>query len=169
MHMRLQLNSREKSVMAYLISRQDHQRGWTADFSNDPFMSDQDHTGVTYAGMEKVRFESGGGAATVEKWAPRDIRVRMRCDRESTLLFHQFYYPGWRTSLATPLEASSQGLIRVKAPAGEYELRIWLDGGRMETIGKWISALSVAIVIVLLATSVLRSHDTRVERPIRLP
>jgi len=136
--------------MAYLISRQDHQLGWTADFSNDPFMSDWNNTAVTYALMDKVRFENGEGSARIEKWAPRDIRVRLHCDRESTLLFHQFYYPGWKANVQSPVEASGQGMIRVKAFAGEYDLRLWLDGGRMETIGKWVSALSVAMALLLL-------------------
>jgi len=48
--------------MSYLISRQDHQRGWTADFSNDPFMSDWTDTGVTDTPMQPVRFESGEAA-----------------------------------------------------------------------------------------------------------
>jgi hypothetical protein len=130
--------------MSYLISRQDHQRGWTEDFSDDPFMSGR--TGVD-SSMEPVRFESGGGSAKVERWAPRDIRVRLRCERDSSLLVHQFYYPGWRANVT--MEASGQGLIRVKARAGEYELRLWLDGGRMETVGKWVRALSVVMVLVL--------------------
>jgi hypothetical protein len=137
--------------MAHLISRQDHQRGWFADFSNDPFMSDLNNTAVTYALMEKVRFESGAGSVKVQKWAPRDIRVRLHCDRESTLLFHQFYYPGWRASVESPVEPSSERLIRVKAPAGEHDLRLWLDGGPMETIGKWVSAVSGAITLILLS------------------
>src|SRR6266566_604679 len=50
--------------MSYLISRQDHQRGWTADFSDDPFMSDRASTDLP---MEPVRFESGAGSVRVEK------------------------------------------------------------------------------------------------------
>src|SRR5262249_8067347 len=131
--------------MSYLISRQDHQRGWTADFSDDPFMSDRAGPDLP---TEMIHFESGAGAAKIERWAARDIRVHLRCDRDSSLLVHQFYYPGWSANVA--MEASSQGLIRVKAPAGEYELRLWLDGGRMETIGKWVSALSLVMALVLL-------------------
>jgi hypothetical protein len=79
--------------------------------------------------------------------------VRLRCDADSTLLIHQFYYPGWSASVRSPVEASGQGLIRVKAPAGEYELRLWLNGGRMETLGKWVSALSVAMALLLAAAA----------------
>jgi hypothetical protein len=132
--------------MSYVISRQDHQRAWTGEFSDDPFFGDS--TRVTKTPMPQVRFESGAGDAKIEKWAPRDIRVRLRCDRDSSLLFHQFYYPGWRASVTAPVEASGQGLIRVKAPAGEYELRLWLDGGSMERIGAWVSAVSAAIVLL---------------------
>jgi hypothetical protein len=139
--------------MAYLFSRQDHLSGWTANFSNDPFMSDWTNTGVTDTPMESVRFETGGGSAIVDKWAPRDIRVRLRCAQASTLLFHQFYYPGWRASVDGTVESSPQGLIRVNAPAGDYELRLWLDGGRMEQIGKWVSGLSMAMVLLLLAVA----------------
>ena len=94
--------------------------------------------------MDRVQFESGGGTAVVEKWAPRDIRVRLRCDGESRIVFHQFYYPGWTSRF--PVDSTPQGQIRVTAPAGDHELRLWLDGGRMETAGKWISALSLAIL-----------------------
>jgi hypothetical protein len=43
------------------------------------------------------------------------------------------------------------GTVRetVKAPAGEYDLRLWLDGGRMETVAKWVSALSLAMALFL--------------------
>jgi hypothetical protein len=137
--------------MAYRISQQDLRSAWAADFSNDPFLSDWSATGVTDAPMGQVRFESGGGSAAIGKWAPRDIRVRVRSSRESSLLFHQFYYPGWRASEGAPVQASEQGLIRVKAPPGEYELRLWLDGGPMEKIGRWVSAASLAILISLMA------------------
>jgi hypothetical protein len=83
--------------------------------------------------MEQVRFEAGGGSVMIENWSPRDIRVRLHCDRASTLLFREFQYPRWRASAETPVDASEKGLIRVKAPAGEYELRLRLDGGPMES------------------------------------
>jgi hypothetical protein len=106
--------------------------------------------------MEQVRFEKGGGSAVIEKWAPRDIRVHLRCDRESSLLFHQFYYPGWKASVQSPVEASEQGVIRVNAPPGEYDLRLWLDGGRMEKLGEWVSAASLALLLLRLALLRLR-------------
>ena len=97
--------------------------------------------------MEQVRFESGAGTASVERWAPRDIRLRLRCDRESRIVFHQFYYPGWKASV--PVDASDQGLIRVTAPAGEYELRLWLERDRMEKLGGWVSAASLVGLLLL--------------------
>src|SRR3989442_1181351 len=102
--------------MSYLISRQDLRSGWATNFSNDPFLSDWTGAGVTDSPLEQVRFEKGGGNAAIEKWAPRDIRVHLRCDRESSLLFHQFNYPGWTASVESPVESSGHGLIRVKAP-----------------------------------------------------
>ena len=55
--------------------------------------------------------------------------------------------PGMESGRETPVDPSEKGLIRVKAPAGEYELRLRLDGGPMESGGKWVSALSVLVLI----------------------
>ena len=33
---------------------------------------------------------------------------------------------------------------------GGYELRLWLDGGRMEKIGQWISAASAALLLLTI-------------------
>ena len=134
--------------MFYIVSVQDHRAGWDTEFSQDPFLNAWASPGAKETPMEQVRFESGEGTASVEKWAPRDIRLRLRCDRESRIVLHQFYYPGWKSSV--PVDASGEGLIRVTAPAGEYELRVRLERGSMEKLGGWVSAISLAGLLLLV-------------------
>ncbi|HTM50614.1 MAG TPA: 6-pyruvoyl-tetrahydropterin synthase-related protein [Bryobacteraceae bacterium] len=139
--------------MGYRISRQNHATAWSADFSMDPFLSDWTASAQANQAMERVRIESGQGSVDVLKWAPRDIRVRLRCPAGCALLFHQFYYPGWRVSGPAALEPSDQNLIRVKAPAGDYRLELRLDGGPWERAGQWVSAISLLALMLLLGLS----------------
>jgi hypothetical protein len=135
--------------MFYVLSVQDHRIGWETDFGYDPFFTAWTAPGAKEIPMERVQFESGTGKADVERWAPRDIRVRVRAERESRLVFHQFYYPEWKANTG-PVDASATGQVRVTAPAGNYELRLWLAGGRMESVGRWVSAMSLLVLIAAL-------------------
>jgi hypothetical protein len=139
--------------MGYRISRQNHAAARAMDFSMDPFLSDWTASAAANQAMEQVRVESGQGSAAVLKWAPRDIRVRVRCPAGCVLLFHQFYYPGWRVGGPATLDASDQNLMRVKSPAGEYELELRLDGGPWERIGQWVSAVSLLALLPWLGLS----------------
>ena len=100
--------------------------------------------------MARAQFESGEGKVSVERWAPRDIRVRVRSQRGGRIVFHQFYYPEWKASTPGPVDWSETGQVRVTAPAGDYELRLRLAGGRMESIGRWVSAASLLLLIAAL-------------------
>ena len=92
--------------------------------------------------MNRVRVASGQGTAAIERWAPRDIRLRVACETNCTLVVHQFYYPGWRAE-GFAVDASEQGLIRIAVGRGEHEFRLRLDGGRMESAGRWLSAVCI--------------------------
>jgi uncharacterized membrane protein len=136
--------------MFYIRSIQDPRIGWETDFSYDPFFTAWTSPGAKEVQMKMAQFESGEGETSVERWGPRDIRVRVRSDREGHIVFHQFYYPEWKANTPGPVTASDTGQIRVTAPAGDYELRLWLQGGRMETIGRWVSAMSLLVLIAAL-------------------
>jgi hypothetical protein len=151
--------------MFYIVSIQDHQVGWAAEFTGDPSMAFWSSPGAKETMTEQVRFESGAGTAAIEKWSPGDIRVRLRCDRESRLVFHQFFYRRWKADTPFRVEASEDGLVRVVAPAGENELHLWLDGGAAETAGKWVSAMSFAILLLLALRERRRADGT--ERQLR--
>jgi hypothetical protein len=125
---------------------QDHRMAWITPFTDDALVSAWVGTGAAEIPMEQVRVEGGGGSAVVERWAPRDIRLRLHCGRESPVTVHQFYYPGWKANTPGPVEPSETGQIRVTAPAGDYELRLWLDGGLMEQTGRWISAVAAVFL-----------------------
>jgi 6-pyruvoyl-tetrahydropterin synthase related domain len=135
--------------MFYILSIQDHRTGWDPTFTEDPFLTAWMSAGAEVTQMERVRVENGAAQATVERWAPRDIRVRMNGERGSRLVFHQFYYPGWTAGAGVPIRASEHGLVEVDAPAGEYQLRLRLDGGSMEKAGRWVSALSLFAALLL--------------------
>ena len=92
--------------------------------------------------MELGRVANGVGEMKIERWAPRDIRARVRCETDCTFVFHQFYYPGWQAR-GFAVDASEGGLVRVTASRGEYEMRLRLDGGSMEAVGRWVTALCV--------------------------
>lgn len=132
--------------MFYIISIQDLKVGWDTGFTDDPFLTAWAKRGATATPTEPVRFESGRGTAEIQRWAPRDIRVRVNSETESRIVFHQFYYPGWNA------EASEQGHLRVTVPPGPREVRLRLDGGRMEVVGRWVSAVALLILLRILAT-----------------
>lgn len=149
--------------MFYIFSLQDHQAGWSAAFTKDPFLSAWGSPGAKAVPMELVRVESGQGKAEIERWAPRDIRVRAVCQTDCRLEFHQFYYPGWKAEGFT-VDVSGQGLIRVAAPRGEHELKLRLDGGAMETVGRWVSGICVLAAAGLAVERHLRTKRKLSER-----
>jgi hypothetical protein len=142
--------------MFYVFSKQDHQVGWNTTFTEDPFLSAWASAGAQAVPMELVRVEHGYGEAEIVGWAPRDIRVRVNCQTDCRLEFHQFYYPGWRAD-GFGVDASGRGLIRVAAPPGKHEFRLRLDGDGMERTGRWVSVICALGVLVVAFVDLRRS------------
>jgi len=98
------------------------------------------------SGMGLVRGEEAADASVL-KWAPRDIRIRVRSEREGSTVVRQLYYPGWEAHDAASgaglkIEPTRrEGLIRVWVPAGDHEVVLRLHGGAMEGLGTAISGV----------------------------
>ncbi len=97
---------------------------------------------------EGVAFERLGGPV----W---DAAYRVEAQQPATLLYRQFYFPGWRAELdGAPLSlAPSQphGLISFSVPAGEHELRLTFGSTPPRRLGWLLAALGAAGVLLIVA------------------
>ena len=95
-----------------------------------------------------------GGSAVVQQWQARAIVFRIAEDAASWVAVRQFYFPGWIArdpdgrSLAVRA-SSPQGLVEIRVPAGETEVRLSMPYGISEITGAVVSA--VAILGLLLS------------------
>jgi hypothetical protein len=89
-----------------------------------------------------------GGSAVVQQWQARDIVFRIAEDAASWVAVRQFYFPGWIArdpdgrSLAVRA-SSPQGLVEIRVPAGETEVRLSMPYGISEITGAVISAIAI--------------------------
>lgn len=105
--------------------------------------------------LPKAKVTTGQGSVFIEQWQPRKIVVQV--DAISNVLeltLKQFYYPGWTAQLEgksnpLPVEPSShEGLLRVKVPKGQHQVRISLQAGIPERLGQAISTFCALIVLL---------------------
>jgi hypothetical protein len=102
---------------------------------------------------ELYRAASTGSAPRLEVLERGYFQVVVRAEAEtpSTLILHQFYFPGWRADAdGTALEvgpAGPLGLVGVTMPAGQHVVRVWFGETptRLAAIG-----VSVAALVLLL-------------------
>lgn len=82
-------------------------------------------------------------------------RAQFRCPATSQVIYHVFYFPGWRAEVdgrPVRIEAGSDGLIRFQVPLGEHTLRVHfgLTGPRLAgNLIAWACALAVAVLLFL--------------------
>jgi hypothetical protein len=119
---------------------------WTA-----PELLRAEKIGDLGVSLPKAKVLGGAGDVTVERWRPRDISLHVRLSEPSDIQVHQFYYPGWTARMATGdgelvvTPSYPEGLIRVRAPAGDYEILIAFPMGPSEQAGLIVSILSLAL------------------------
>lgn len=83
-------------------------------------------------------------------WQPREIRLR-HGGQAGELVVNHFYYPQWkarRTDTKAPLAIGPDdfGMIRITAPAGDYEIAIELESSPAETMGDAATAIGLLAV-----------------------
>jgi hypothetical protein len=79
--------------------------------------------------------------------------VRAEAATSSTLIVHQFYFPGWRAEAdGKPLAVSPAGplgLVGVTIPGGEHDVRVWFGETPTRLAATGVSV--VALVVLLFA------------------
>ncbi|HEY9668503.1 MAG TPA: 6-pyruvoyl-tetrahydropterin synthase-related protein [Coleofasciculaceae cyanobacterium] len=105
--------------------------------------------------LPNAKVTTGEGNVSIKQWQPRKIVLQANAKTDVTVTLKQFYYPGWTAraigrSQQLPVEPSPyEGLLRVKVPSGQYEVRVTLDTVIQERLGQSLSAVSAGIVVLL--------------------
>src|SRR5262249_9239784 len=110
--------------------------------------------------LEKVSVIEGNADVSVERWAPRNIVLRVNAATGATLRVKQLYFPGWRARVegGVDLEArpsTPAGLLDVVTPAGDQRVEIELTPGRAERWGQYLSAFSLLIALALITQGIV--------------
>lgn len=104
----------------------------------------------------KASFKDGEGSAEVLSWKPRQIDIVTDRTTGGWMMVDQFYYPAWKATAVSgvnplPLRtALPQGLVEVQVPPGRQEISLQIPVSFAEHLGRWISALSVALCLLLI-------------------
>ncbi len=103
--------------------------------------------------LPKAQLSVGQGSLSIQQWKPRKIVLQTNASTDVELTLNQFYYPGWTARLDgksqfLPVQPSQkEGLLHVKVPSGQHEVRVTLDTGVEERAGQIISAVFALITL----------------------
>jgi hypothetical protein len=103
----------------------------------------------------KVEVTQGQGSLSIQQWLPRKILLETNATTDVELTLKQLYYPGWTAKIdgtkQLPLTPSQpEGLVRLKVPRGQNQVRVTLEAGVEERLGQVISAVCVVLVLLLI-------------------
>lgn len=135
---------------------------WVASIEEHELDALLSRIGRSQGELRKVNVIDGQASVEVDKWAPREIILRVDTTTGATLNISQFYFPGWTllvegTEAARAVEPSTPGgLISVKAPVGNHRLILQLRKRLPELAGQIVSILSLFTVMVLVISSIQR-------------
>jgi hypothetical protein len=101
-------------------------------------------------------FDCPGGEFEVMGDRQYYVRATLGC----TIMFRQFYFPGWEVTLnelsVEPFPETSAGLITIRLPAGEHFVELIYAGTATQAAGEAISLLSLLITVSFTAWSLWR-------------
>jgi len=108
--------------------------------------------------IDRVNVVEGFADVTVERWAPRQINLRVGSAAGATLRVKQFYFPGWRARVNNGepelRPAPKTGLLDIVVPPVESQtVNIELTPVWAERWGYYTSAASLMAVLVLVAAA----------------
>ncbi|MGG6265637.1 hypothetical protein ACQ4M3_37695 [Leptolyngbya sp. AN03gr2] len=89
------------------------------------------------------------------QWQPRKLGLQTNLNTEQWLTLKQVYYPGWTATIDSstlPVQASPEGLLQIKVPAGNLAIAVELKPLLQEQIGVWLSAISSILLSALLCS-----------------
>jgi hypothetical protein len=123
----------------------------------NPFIKELIQPGRNQSHVELIE---GMGRVSVERWEPGFILLKEESTGGMVLDVDQFYYPGWAAymdeSQPIALEPSSdKGLLRISIPGGRHLVRLSLERKRPEQLGRALSAISLALFLVLIIWSII--------------
>jgi len=104
----------------------------------------------------KAEVTTGQGSLSIQQWLPRKILLQTNATTDVELTLKQFYYPGWTARIdgtnQLPLKPSQpEGLVRLKVPRGQHQVRVTLEAGVEERLGQVISAVCVVLVLLMIS------------------
>jgi hypothetical protein len=100
------------------------------------------------------------GNAQVLRWQSRRIELKVTTSRETQLIIHQFFFPGWHAwindyAAELPIvRGEATGLIQVAVPKGHYEIGVNRRFLPSEAAGAAISGGSFLLVLMLLGIGI---------------
>jgi hypothetical protein len=105
---------------------------------------------------DQIDYNAHDGVVSVVEWSPRRIALNVKLQRPTDLEIRQFYFPNWkiaaqdlRTALI-PQPAKHSGLMRVRAPAGNYRIDLAMVPMLQELIGGAISTVALLLIVALI-------------------
>lgn len=115
----------------------------------------------TTEALRQLTREKFGSSFTIEapdqvkltQRQPRKLGLETKLNTEQWLTLKQIYYPGWTATIddsTIPVQASPEGLLQIKVPAGKVAIAIELKALPQEQIGGWLSAMSSVLWLVML-------------------
>lgn len=115
--------------------------------------------------VDQVSVVASNAAVTLERWAPRNISLRVSSANGAVLRLKQLYFPGWRARVegGGALEvrpAVPAGLLEVTVPGGARRVQLELTPGWAERWGQYVSAVSLLLVLALIVRGLVFSKSS---------
>lgn len=101
---------------------------------------------------DRLEYDARDGEVRIAEWSPHQIALDVALRRDTELEIRQFYFPSWQIRIqglhtTTALEpAAHTGLLRVRAPAGNYRLKLSMAPLFEEWIGGAVSVLALLMM-----------------------
>ncbi|MET0379447.1 MAG: 6-pyruvoyl-tetrahydropterin synthase-related protein [Spongiibacteraceae bacterium] len=116
---------------------------------------------------DQIDYNEKDGVVHVVEWSPREIELNVKLQRPTDLDIRQFYFPNWKIvardlhTALIPHPVKHTGLMRIRAPAGQYQLKLAMVPLLQEWIGGTISAIALLLVGTLI---IFRNGSARILR-----
>tara|TARA_R110002111_G_scaffold262289_1_gene337748 strand:- start:10126 stop:12555 length:2430 start_codon:yes stop_codon:yes gene_type:complete len=102
-------------------------------------------------------------AAEIIKATPNQLQIKAELDAPGYLILSDIYYPGWSAQIKekeSPILPADFALRAIPLPAGEHEVMLSFTPPGFK-IGRILSLTTLAIILILLLTSLRSSRENK--------